>query len=65
MTEKSKTILRIIDKDTSIRSGYYGPYIYHKSITMKRPKFISLKNICDNFLECDKDIINQMLKSSG
>jgi DNA topoisomerase-1 len=61
MDHKSKTILRVIDMNTSIRSGYYGDYIYHKTTSMKKPKFISLKNRKEDFLTCDASLIYKFI----
>jgi len=33
----------MIDKNTSIRTGKYGDYIYHKTVKMKKPKFYKLE----------------------
>lgn len=60
---ESKTILRVIDTNTSIRRGYYGDYIYHKTPLMKKPKFVSLKNINENFISCDASIIYKLIKN--
>jgi len=42
--ELLETILyRILDKHTSIRTGKYGDYIYHKTPKMSKPKFYKLE----------------------
>jgi DNA topoisomerase-1 len=52
-------IVRFINDDISIRSGKYGNYIFYKTIQMKKPKFISLKNFNKNIYTCsDADIIS-------
>ena len=57
--EKSEGILRVINDDTSIRSGKYGNYIFYKTMKMKKPKFISLKNFEKNIHTCsDADILS-------
>ena len=33
----------IIDKNTSIRTGKYGDYVYHKTSKMKKPRFYKLE----------------------
>lgn len=38
-----KRIFRVLDPYTSIRHSKYGTYVYHKTETMKKTKFISLK----------------------
>lgn len=35
-------IISEITKDASVRHGKFGPYIYYKTSTMKKPKFISM-----------------------
>jgi DNA topoisomerase-1 len=50
-----ENIIRIINQDISIRSGKYGNYIYYKTVQMKKPKFISLKNFNKNIYSCSED----------
>jgi len=38
-------ILKIITKDISIRKGKYGPYIFYKTESMKKPRFMKLKDL--------------------
>jgi DNA topoisomerase-1 len=57
MKEESKTILRVIDSDISIRKGKFGPYIYVKKEGMKKPKFISTSNLNFDVLLCEKSLI--------
>ena len=45
-------IIRVINDDVSIRSGKYGNYIFYKTVQMKKPKFISLKNFEKNIYTC-------------
>jgi DNA topoisomerase-1 len=50
-TEKALlTIVRKVDDTTSIRTGKYGDYIFHKKKTMKTPKFYKL----DDFVKDNK-----------
>ena len=39
------SVLRIIDKDISVRKGKYGPYIFYKADKMEKPKFIGFKQL--------------------
>lgn len=48
----SEGIIRIINDDISIRTGKYGNYIFYKTMKMKKPKFISLKNFEKNIYTC-------------
>ena len=45
MGEKSSNpkVLLVIDGDLSVRMGKFGPYLFYKTKTMKKPRFISLK----------------------
>ena len=52
-------IVRFINDDISIRSGKYGNYIFYKTMQMKKPKFISLKNFNKDIYTCSQaDIIS-------
>jgi topoisomerase IA-like protein len=55
LSESSKTILRVLDVNTSIRKGKFGPYIYHKTMIMAKPKFINIKHLKFNVFECNKE----------
>ena len=43
--EKDQNILKVLNKDISIRTGKFGPYVYYMTAKMKKPKFISLNKI--------------------
>ena len=45
--EKDQNILKVLNKDISIRTGKFGPYIFYKTAKMKKPKFISINKIKD------------------
>lgn len=52
-------VVRVINDDISIRSGKYGNYIFYKTMKMKKPKFISLKNFEKNIHTCSEaDILS-------
>jgi len=34
-----------LNENITIRQGKYGPYIMHKTVDMKKPKFYPLKGI--------------------
>ena len=38
-------ILQIVSDSLSIRKGKYGPYMFYKTASMKKPRFLNLKNI--------------------
>jgi DNA topoisomerase I len=52
-------ILRIINKDMSIRQGKNGKsdYIFYKTPKMKKPQFISLAKCPHNYMLCDEALI--------
>ena len=61
-------IIRKIDEDTSIRSGKYGDYIYHKKIKDKKPQFIKLntfisKHGVNSYKTCEDKIIKEWIKN--
>ena len=39
---------RILDKNTSVRKGKYGLYIYYKTDAMKKPTFFGAKQLFGN-----------------
>lgn len=52
----NKNILKVISEDASVRTGKWGPYVYYKTKSMKKPKFIKIpkgtmtNEIDDNWL---------------
>lgn len=44
-TSQSKSVVRVLRTDLSIRKGRFGNYIYHKNSTMSTPAFYPLKPI--------------------
>ena len=55
-------ILRIIDPHTSVRRGKYGPYLFHQGTGMKTPRFCPLKRFPGNFMECEPELLLELLK---
>jgi len=61
------TIVRKIDDNTSIRTGKYGDYIFHKKPTWKSPKFYKLDDFTkDNgkdasYRSCDLAILSKWI----
>lgn len=47
-------VLRVINKQVSVRKGKWGKYIYSKKEGQKKPNFISLKGCELNVMTCDK-----------
>jgi len=53
--EKPTNIIRNINEQLSIRNGKYGNYIYYKTQSMKKPKFLSLQGFKDKIEEAVED----------
>jgi DNA topoisomerase-1 len=51
---KSQTIMRVLNADTSVRRGRFGPYIFHKTPLMKKPEFHTLKKFQGDFMKCNE-----------
>ena len=48
-TGSSKTLLRQLRPDLSIRKGKYGPYIFHQTAKMSKPAFHPIKPLKDKW----------------
>ena len=46
--QANKSIIKEINEEISIRKGKYGPYVFYKTKTMKRPKFINMKGVSNS-----------------
>ena len=55
--EENNSILRVINDNFSIRKGKYGPYIFYKTSTMPKPKFLNIKKFPHGYLSCEKDVL--------
>jgi DNA topoisomerase I len=51
----SRTILRRLTPDLSIRNGKFGPYIFYKTEKMVKPRFYDLRNFENGFGVCEKE----------
>ena len=51
----SRTILRKLTPDLSIRNGKFGPYIFYKTEKMAKPRFFDLRNFENGFGVCEKE----------
>lgn len=58
---ESSNILKIIDENTSIRKGPKGDYIFYKTKTMKKPKFLDIKKFTKNYSECSIEEIKEWI----
>ena len=55
---------RVIDKNTSVRKGKHGDYIYYKSPQMKKPKFINLKGFEGDVRTCPVSAVKSFVQSN-
>ena len=56
----NKNIIKVINENMSVRKGKYGPYVFYKTNSMKKPKFIKItKN--DSVDSIDENWINSKL----
>jgi DNA topoisomerase-1 len=60
--KESKSILRVINLDISIRQGKFGPYIYYKTKKMKNPDFFNIKKFPCNYEDCDPGLVIEWVK---
>ena len=49
--------IRTLNSYASIRDGKYGAYIFYKTPSMKKPKFISLHGFPYTYTECDIELL--------
>jgi DNA topoisomerase-1 len=59
-------VIRVINKETSIRKGKgnLADYIFHKNKKMKKPKFLKLTGFKENYRTCDINILHAWLKKT-
>ena len=57
INSKNKTYVREVNNEISIRNGKFGDYIYYKTESMKKPKFIQLKKFEGDYKTCDLEEI--------
>lgn len=61
---KDKNIVRKIDNEISIRNGKFGPYIFYKTLSMKKPKFFPLKKCPIQYEECDENELKEWIRTT-
>ena len=49
---ETTNILRNLNENTTIRKGPKGDYIFYKTKTMKKPRFLDIKKFTDDYLNC-------------
>ncbi len=62
--KKENGIVRRLDKYTDIREGKYGPFVFHQTPTMKKPKFVGLKDFREGYLHCDLESLWEWLEDN-
>ena len=70
MENGDSAIIRHINKETSIRKGKYGDYIFHKNSKMKKPKFLKIEGLSSaegvkgDYKNCDIEFIHSWLSKT-
>jgi len=67
-TTAQSQIVRVIDDNSSIRNGRFGPYIFYKTPKMSKPDFIPLKGFAQkngDYAKCDIAILKEWITSSS
>ena len=62
--ESDSGIVRKINENACIRNGKFGHYIFYKTTTMKKPKFISLKKNKIDYMNCDINELEEYIEQS-
>jgi DNA topoisomerase-1 len=57
----NKNILRVLNKDFSVRSGKFGPYVYYKKEGMHKPQFLNIRGFKEGFSVCDANVLLEWL----
>jgi DNA topoisomerase-1 len=60
----SRTILRRLTPDLSIRNGKFGPYIFYKTEKMAKPRFYDLRNFENGFGVCEKEELIEWIRKT-
>ena len=63
--EKPAGVVRVIGPSISLRNGQYGHYIFIKTQTMSKPRFISLKGFTEDPVTCCKSVLEEWIKSKN
>lgn len=62
----SKSVVRDLTKDISIRRGKYGDYVFYKTAEMTKPQFFKLKGFEPDYRTCKaSEIMSWLLASYG
>jgi DNA topoisomerase-1 len=58
------SILRAINTDASVRQGKFGPYIFYKTESMKKPQFVPLRGFKGEWKTCTPNTLLQWIQDS-
>jgi len=54
---ETKNVLRVLNKNMSVRRGKFGAYVFYQTPAMKKPQFLNIKSFKEGFLGCDADVL--------
>lgn len=63
LTETTSSIIRKINDDISVRNGKFGPYIFYKTSSMKKPRFINIKKANIDYMNCEEEEFVRVITS--
>jgi DNA topoisomerase-1 len=56
-----KNVLRVLNKNMSVRKGKFGAYVYYKRSDMKSPTFLNIKKFPEGYAVCKIDTLVKWL----
>lgn len=59
------TDMRVLTPEMSVRTSKFGPYVFYKTTSMKKPKFVDLGLFKDDFMVCDKEELIKWVKKNA
>jgi DNA topoisomerase-1 len=59
-----KGMVRFITKDTSIRNGRFGDYIFYKTAEMKNPSFLKIKGFKEDYKTCSLNVLIEWIETT-
>ena len=63
-SQKDNNIIRTINTELSIRKGKFGPYVFYKTLVMKKPKFFPLKKCPIKYEDCDDAELKEWIETN-
>lgn len=61
----NSSVVRTINKQSSIRNGKYGQYIYYKTDKMTKPRFIKLQGFSGDYMNCPEVELEAWIQNSN